>query len=90
MGDSEHRIREGIDNALGLLKKAWDEKSRRFGGVLHESATSVKLFPMPLSSLGGWHPDPRRAMGSIAVNIASRALSSVDYARRAISRRKDL
>ena len=47
---------------------------------LHDSGTSVKLFPMPLSSLGGWHRDSHRAMGSIPVGIASRALFSVDYA----------
>ena len=38
---------------MNLLKKAWDEKIRRFGRVLHESAAAVKLFPMPLSTLGG-------------------------------------
>ena len=76
-----------MDDAFGLLKKAWDEKVGRFGRILHESATSVKLFPMPLSSLGGWHPDSHRAMGSIAVNIALRALSSVDYARSAMFQR---
>ena len=74
-------IRDGRDNAVSLLKKARDEKVRRFGRVHHGSATSVKLFPMPLSSLGGWHPDSHRAMGSIADDIASRALSSIDYAR---------
>ena len=78
---SPARIRDGMDNASSLLRKAWDEKVRRFRRVLHESATSVKLFPIPLSSLGGWHLDSHRAMGSIAVNIVSRALSSIDYAR---------
>ena len=55
---------------MNLLKKAWDEKIRRFGRILHESATAVKLFPMPLSTRGGWHPDSYRATRSIAVNIA--------------------
>ena len=70
-----------MDNALSILKKPWDERARRFGkALLHKSAISVKLFPMPLSGLGGWHPDLHRAMGSIAASIASRALFSVDYA----------
>ena len=73
-------IRDGMDNAFGLLKNAWDEKIRRFGRVLHESSTSVKLFSMPLSILGGWRPDSHRGIGSIAVNIASRAFSCVHYA----------
>ena len=34
------------------LKKAWDEKIRGFGRVLHEFDSAVKLFPMPLSNLG--------------------------------------
>ena len=72
--------RDGMDNSLRFLKKAWDEKISRFGRVPHESSTSVKLFGMSLSSLGGWHPDSHRAMGSIAINIASQTLSSVHYA----------
>ena len=75
---SPARIWDGMDNALSLLKKAWDEKARRFGRVL-----------MPLSSLGVWHPDSHRTMGSIAVKIASRALSSVDYARSTMFRKSD-
>ena len=73
-----------MDNTIVFLKKAWDEKVRRFGRFLHESNTSVKLFPIPLSSLGGWHPDSHLALGPIVVNTASRALSSVDYARNAM------
>ncbi len=51
------RVRDGMANALNLLTKAWDEKIRRSGRVLDESLMAVKLFPMPLSTLGGWHPD---------------------------------
>ena len=74
------RIRDGINDALSFLKKTWDGKFRWFGRVLHGSNTSVQLFPMPLLSLGGWHPDSHRAMGSIVVNIALRELSSIGYA----------
>ena len=69
-----------MGNAMNLVKKAWDEKIGRFGRVLHESATAVKLLPMPLSTLGGWHPDSDRAMRSIAVKIVSRTLNSPEYA----------
>ena len=55
-------------------------KIRTFRRVLHASATAAKLFSMPISTLGGWHPDAHRAMGTIAVNIASRTLSSLHYA----------
>ena len=84
---SPARTRGGMDNALSLLRKTWDEKVRRFGRVPHESATSVKLIPMPLSSREGWHPDSHRAMGYIEVSIASRALSFVGYARSATFQR---
>ena len=81
------RVRDGMENAPNLLKKAWDEKIRRFGRVLHESATDVKLFPKPLSNLGGWHPNALRAMRSIAVKIASRTLNSLEYASQTLFRR---
>ena len=58
-----------------LLKKAWDEKIRRFGRVLLESATPVKLFLTPLSTLRGWHLDSYPAMRSIAITLASRTLN---------------
>ena len=72
---------------MTLLKHAWDEKTRRFRRVLHASATAAKLFPMPISTLGGWHPDAHRAMGTIAVGIASRTLSSLHYARGTVFQR---
>ena len=52
---SPARIRDGLGNPLTLLKNAWDEKIRRFRTVHHASATAAKLFPMPISTLGGWH-----------------------------------
>ena len=76
---SPSRVRDGMENALNLLKMAWDD-IRKFGRVLHGSATAVKLFPIPLSTLGGWPPDSHRAMRSITVNIASRTLNSLEYA----------
>lgn len=55
--------------------------------VFHESATFVKLFPTPLSNLGGWPPDSHSAVGSIALEYASRACSSVHYSRSTMFRR---
>ena len=51
-------------------------------GAFQRSITLLYLrISMPISTLGGWHPDAHRAMGAIAVNIASRNLSSLHYAR---------
>ena len=77
---SPPRIRDGLENPLTPLKNSWDEKIRRIRRVLHASATAPNLFPMPISTLGGWHPDAHHAMGTIAVNIASRTLSSLHHA----------
>ena len=81
------RIRDGLENPFTLLKNTWYEKIRRFRRVLHASARAAKLFPMPNSTLGGWHRDAHRAMGNIAVNIASRTLSSLHYARATLFQR---
>ena len=72
---------------MTLPKNAGDEKIRRFRRVLHASAPAAKLFPIPISTLGGWHPDAHPAMGTNAVNIASRTLSSLHYARATLFQR---
>ena len=79
---SPARIRGGLENQLTLLKNAWDEKIRRF-------QRAANLFPMPISTLGDWHPDAHCAMGTIAVNSAYRTLSSLYYARATLFRRHD-
>ena len=43
---------------------------------------------MPLSTLGGWHPDSHREIRSIAVNIASRILISLEYASQTLFQRR--
>ena len=55
--------------------------------MLHASATAAKLIPMPISTLGGWDPDSHRAMGTTAVNFASRTLRSLHYARATLFQR---
>ena len=74
-------VRDGLENPQTLLKNSWDEKIRGFGCVRHPSATAVKLVQVQISSHEGRHPDAHRAMGTIAVNIASRTMSSFHYAR---------
>ena len=75
-----------MKNLLTLLN-AWGEKIKRFRRVLHVSATVAKLFQMPSSTLGGWHPDAHRAMGTVAINIASRTLGTLHYARATLCQR---
>ena len=84
---SPARIRDGLEKPLILLKNAWHKTIRRFRRVRHASATAAKLFPMPISTFGGWHPDAHNAMGTIAVNIASRILSLLRYARATLFQR---
>ena len=75
------RIRDTIQNPLSILKAAWSTKSARYASVLEAYGTTVYLIPVPISTLGGWHPDSYRAMGSVVSLIASRALSCLSAAR---------
>ena len=86
---SPARIRDGLENSLTLLKNAWDENIRRFRRAPHASTTAAKLFPIPISTVGGRHPDPHHAMGTVAVKIASRTLTSLHYARATLFQRHD-
>ena len=81
------KIWDGLENPLTLQKKAWGENIRRLRRVLPGSARAAKLFPMPIYTLGGWHPDAHREMGTIAINIASRTFSSLHYARATLFQR---
>ena len=72
---------------LSSLKNAWDEKIIILRRVLHASVTAAMLFPTPISTLGGSHPYAHRAMETNAVDIASRTLSSLHYARTKLFRR---
>ena len=84
---SPARIRGGLENPLTLLKNAWGENIRRFRRVLHASATAAKLFPVPISTIGSWHPDAHRATRTIAVNIDSRIFGLLHYARATLFQR---
>ena len=75
------RIRDSVQNPLSILKAAWSAKSARQASVLETYVTTVHLSPVPISTLGGWHPDSYREMGSVVSSIASRALSCLSAAR---------
>ena len=52
------RIRDSVKNPLSILKTAWSAKLARRAIVLETYGTTVHLIPEPISTLGGWHPDP--------------------------------
>ena len=81
------RIQDSVQNPLSILKAAWSAKSSRHASVLETDGTAVHLIPVPISTLGGWHPDSYRAIGSVGSAIASRALSSLSAARSILSQR---
>ena len=66
---------------LYLLKAAWTAKVSRYSGMLQAAGTRFNLLPVPLSTLGGWHPDAHRALRSVASTIAARGLSTFSCAR---------
>ena len=49
--------------------------------MLQAGGTGFKLLPVPLLTLGGWHPDAHRALCSGATTIAERGLSTFSRAR---------
>ena len=77
------KIRDSVQNPLSILKAAWSTNFSKYSSVLETDGTTVHLIPVPISILGGWHPDSYGAIGSVVSAIASRALSSL-YAARSI------
>ena len=75
------RIRDSVQNPLGILKAAWSAKFAKYASVLETYGTTVHLIPVPISTIGGWHPGSYRAMRSVISSIASRALSCLSAAR---------
>ena len=73
---SQARIRDAVQNPLNILKAAWAGKVSRYAAMVHEAGKSVQLFPVPISTRGGWHPDARRALCSVATAIAARGMST--------------
>ena len=55
--------------------------------MVHEAGRSVQLLPVPISTLGGWHPDAHRAVCSVATTIAARGMSTFSSAKRILFQR---
>ena len=51
------RIRDSVQKPLSTLKAAWSAKFSRYSSVLETYGTTVHLIPVPISTLGGCHPD---------------------------------
>ena len=66
---------------LLLLKAAWTAKISRYASMLQAAGTQFNLLPVPLSTLGGWHPDTHKALCSVASTIPARGLSTFSRAR---------
>ena len=49
--------------------------------MVYEVGRSVQLLPLPISTLGGWHPDAHRALCSVATAIAARVMSTFSSAK---------
>ena len=49
--------------------------------MVQEAGRSMQLLPVPISTLGGWHPDAHRALCSVATAIAARGMSTFSSAK---------
>ena len=74
-------IRDAVQNPLKILKASWAGKVPRYAAMVHEAGRSVQLLPVPISTLGGWHPDAHRALCSVATTIAARGMSTFSSAK---------
>ena len=48
--------------------------------MLQAAETGFNLLPVPLSTLGGWHPDAHKALCPVVSTIAARGLSTFSRA----------
>ena len=78
---NQARIRDESQNPLNLLKAAWIAKVSRYSGMLQSGGTRFNLLPVPLSTLGGWHPGAHRVSCSVGTTIAARGVSTFSRAR---------
>ena len=78
---SQARIRDAVQNPLNILKAAWAGKVSRYAAMVHEAGRSVQLLPVPIFTLGGWHPDAHRALCSVATTIAAHGMSTFSSAK---------
>ena len=78
---SQARIRDAVQNPLNILKAVWAGKVSRYAAMVHEAGRSVQLLPVPISALGGWHPDAHRALCSVATTIPARVMSTFSSAK---------
>ena len=72
---SQTRIRDVVENRLNLLKATWTAKVSRYTSMPQAAGTGFNLLPVPLSTLGGWLPDARKALCPVGSTIAARELS---------------
>ena len=78
---SQARIRDVSESPLNLLRAAWTAKVSRYASMLQAAGAGFNLLPVPLSTLGGWHPDAHMALCSVATTIAAKGLSTFSRAR---------
>ena len=81
MLEGEQDTLDAVQNPLNILKAAWAGKVSRYAAMVHEAGRSVQLLPVPISTLGGWHPDAHRALCSVAIAIAARGMSTFSSAK---------
>ena len=68
-------------NPSAVLRAAWETKVTNFRLYLQGSGPRQRLYPMPISTLDGWHPEAHRAVLSVVATIASRSMIVFAMAR---------
>lgn len=81
------RLQGVTSNPKGPLDVAVADKERRYRPLLEAQGSEFHLVPLPISTLGGWHPEAHEYMQSLADAIASRAMVSRAFSRGALFNR---
>lgn len=68
-------------NPLSILNAARSGKFTRFRSYMSTLGPYHRLVPIPLSTLGGWHPEAHKVALGLAAAIASRAVVPMAAAR---------
>ena len=68
-------------NPTWPLTEARGRKIRHYADFMQAQGPSAQLVPVPLSTLGGWHPEAYSFVSRLAETIAAKNTVPVPYAR---------
>ena len=81
---TDARLQAVARNPTQPLQHARHHKLRHYSAFLQSQGPGSRLVPIPVSTLGGWHPEAYGFVAGLAESIASRAMMPRSFARQAM------